>query len=111
MITIRDLIDRRKMIALFVTFPLWLPGMGMAVWGGRPGPWTSVNCIGLGALLAAGAVYLACMGTIRCPACKKFIGLITVSPFRNKLIEGARCSNCGVSIDEPISAARDGLGR
>jgi hypothetical protein len=111
MITIRDLIDRRKLIALFVTFPLWPPGIGMVAWGGRRGPWTSVTSIGLGALLAAGAVYLACMGTIRCPGCKGFIGLTTVSPFRNKLIEGARCPNCGVNIDEPIPAMRDDLGR
>lgn len=100
--TIREFIERRKFNANLVILPLWLPGMGMVAWGGKYGPWTSVTSIGFGALLAAGAVYLACIGTIRCPRCRAFIGLTTVSLRRDKPPQPEHCVHCRLSFREPM---------
>jgi hypothetical protein len=100
--TVREFIDRRKLNANLVILPLWLPGLGMVAWDGKYGPWTSVTSIGLGALLAAGIVYLTCIGTIRCPRCAGFIGLGFVSPLRNKPPQPERCAHCGLNFGKPI---------
>jgi hypothetical protein len=103
---IREFIERRKFNVNLVILPLWLPGLGMVAWGGKYGPWTSVTSIGLGALLAAGAVYLTCIDTIRCPRCGAFIGLTTVSLRRDKPPQPELCVHCGLSFSEPMVRAK-----
>jgi hypothetical protein len=99
--TIREFIERRKFTVGVVSFPIALPGFGMAAWGGKYGPWTTVNSIGLGALLLSGLVFLACIGAIRCPRCRRSIGLTTVSLDRDKPQPDC-CVHCGLSFREPM---------
>jgi hypothetical protein len=100
--TIRGFIDRRKDRIKIVAVPLLLAGIGMLGYNGKYSPWTSLSYIGLGTGLLGGVVYLAYIGTTRCPRCRGFIGLNTVSPFRNKPPQPERCVHCGLSFDEPL---------
>ena len=99
--TIREVIERRKFTVGLVIVPIGLPGLGMFAWGGKYGPWTSVNSIGLGALLLSGVVFVACIGAIRCPRCRRSIGLTTVLLNRDKP-QPDRCVHCGLSFREPM---------
>jgi hypothetical protein len=99
--TLREFIDRRKVAISTVTLPLWLAGFVMLAYGGKHAPLTSVNYIGLCALLTSGIIYLTCIGTIRCPRCNGCIGLTTISPFRNKP-QPERCVHCSLSFREPL---------
>ena len=101
-VTIREFIERRKFNVNLAILPLWLPGLGMIAWDGKYGPWTSITSIGFGALLAAGAVYLTCIGTIRCPRCRTLIGLTTVSLRRDKPPPPECCVYCGLSFGDPM---------
>jgi hypothetical protein len=48
---------------------------------GNDPPWTTANCIGVAVFLVALIVIIACVGTVRCPLCQSFIGLVTVLRF------------------------------
>jgi hypothetical protein len=85
-----------------ISFPFWLAGFAMLAYGGKHSPWTPANDIGVCVLLVSGAIYLTRVGTIRCPRCKRFIGLTTLSPIRNKPRPEA-CVHCGLSFREPMS--------
>jgi hypothetical protein len=98
---IGEFIERRKFNISLVLLPIGLPGLGMATWGGKYGPWTSVNWIGLAALLLNGFVFLVCIGAIRCPRCRRSIGLTTVSPDPGDPPPD-RCVHCGLSFGEPM---------
>jgi hypothetical protein len=100
--TIREFIERRKFTVGLVILPIGLPGLGMAAWGGKYGPWTSVNSVGFGALLLSGIVFLTCIGAIRCPRCRRSIGLTTVSLNRDKA-QPDRCVHCGLGFGEPMN--------
>ena len=98
-LTIRDYIRRRKAHIQIVVLIFWLPGVLMLSAGGRGVPFTSINYAGIAALLTSGLIYMTYIGAIRCPNCKKFIGLSTVSPLRQKP-KVDRCVHCGFSFDE-----------
>jgi hypothetical protein len=101
--TIREFIDRRKDRVKIVVVPLLMAAMGMLLHGGKHGPWTSVNSVGVGAALLGGILYVVYVGTIRCPRCKGFIGLGIVSPFRRTPPPPERCIHCGLSFREPMA--------
>jgi hypothetical protein len=73
----------------------------MFAWGGKYGPWTSLTSVGMGALLLSGIVFLACIGAIRCPRCRRSIGLTTVSLNRDKPQPDC-CVHCRLSFREPM---------
>jgi hypothetical protein len=104
-VTISEFIDRRKANVKLVVFPLWLLGFVMVAWGGKHGPWTPVTSIGVGVALVAGTVYLAFVATIRCPRCRRFIGLTTVS-LRRDSPQPECCVHCGLSFREPMGRPR-----
>jgi hypothetical protein len=105
--TIRELIDRRKDRVKIVVVPLLLAAIGLLWHGGKYGPWTSVNSMGVGVALLGGIVYVAYVGTIRCPRCGGFIGISFVSPLRNKPPQPERCAHCGLSFGKPMVTPRE----
>lgn len=102
--TVREFINRRKATLKLVVLPLWLAGFVLMSLGGRHGPWTSTTSIGFGVFIASAVIYLAYVGTIRCPRCKGFIGLSTVSVLRNKPPQPERCVHCGLSFRESMDS-------
>jgi hypothetical protein len=106
-VTIREFIDRRRDRVKIVVVPLLLAALGMLLHGGKHGPWTSVNSIGAGVALLGGIVYVAYVGTIRCPGCRGFIGLNIVSPTRRTPPPTERCVHCGLSFGKSMDTPRE----
>lgn len=100
--TIRELIELRRDKIKIVVVPLLLVALGMLLHGGKYGPWTSVSSMGVGVGLLGGVVYVAYIGTIRCPRCRGFLGLRSVLPPRNGPQQTERCVRCGLSFSEPM---------
>jgi energy-coupling factor transporter transmembrane protein EcfT len=69
--TFRELIDRRWKRIKIVVVPLLLAALVLI---GNDPPWTTANCIGVAVFLIALIVIIACVGTVRCPLCQRFIG-------------------------------------
>jgi hypothetical protein len=101
--TLREFIEHRKVTTSMISFPLWLAGFSLLAYGGKHSAWSPANYIGVCVLLASGIFYLTCIGIIRCPRCKGFIGLTTVSPFQNSPPQPESCVHCGLSFREPMS--------
>jgi hypothetical protein len=99
--TIREYIKRRKASVQIVVLIFWLPGVVMLS-AGRRGQFTLINFAGIGALLVSGLIYLIYIGMIRCPKCREFIGLSTVSMTRDKSNVPDRCIRCGASFEESM---------
>lgn len=99
--TIREYINRRKANIRIVVLIFWLPGIVMLS-AGRRGQFSLINYAGIGALLLSGLIYLFYIGAMRCPKCREFIGLSTVSMTRDKSNMPDRCIYCGASFDEPM---------
>jgi hypothetical protein len=100
--TIREVIDRRKDRIKILVVPLLFAAIGMLSYHGKNSPWTSLSTIGLCTGLLGGVVYLAYVGTIRCPRCSGFLGLRSVLAPRNKSQQTGRCARCGLSFSEPM---------
>ena len=98
--TFRELIDRRWKRIKIVVVPLLLASLVLI---GSDPPWTTANCIGVAAFLVALIVIIACIGTVRCPLCQRFIGAGAALRFLNTPQPG-RCGHCGLRIDEKLGA-------
>jgi hypothetical protein len=99
-VTFRELIDRRWKSIKIVVVPLLLAALVLI---GNDPPWTTANCIGVAVFLVALIVIIACVGTVRCPLCQRFIGPGTALRFL-KTPPLERCGHCGLRMDEKLGA-------
>jgi hypothetical protein len=83
-----------------VAVPLLLAALVLI---GNDPPWTTNNCIGVAVFLCALIVIFACIGTIRCPLCQRFIGPGAALRFLNTP-PPERCDHCGLRMDEKLGA-------
>jgi hypothetical protein len=98
--TIRDHIERRRDRIKIVVVPLLLAAVCIFHHKWAP-PWTRLDSIGLAAGLLGTLVYVAYVGNVRCPRCRRFISLRNILPFQNKP-QPERCAHCGLNFGKPM---------
>ncbi len=98
--SIREFIDRRRDRIKIVVVPLLLATVAIFHHKWSPAR-TWLESFGLGAGVLGTIVYVAYVGNVRCPRCRRFISLSNIFPFQNKP-QPERCVHCGLSFAKPI---------
>jgi hypothetical protein len=99
--TIREYIERRRNLIFFGVCAGW-SAIGLMIHLNQVYRWEippAADLLGLGGIAAIGVVIKQ---RIACPVCSKPVGWLSTRSGSGRVVAGARCPNCGVSLDDPI---------